>query len=307
MSGVNIEEVLPDPPKFSNEDMDKCKRTGDYSPVLFEWYKYAGALNVITANLMPSSPTYKNIPSQHCHVLLGLLNRSARLILANVALSHEGKFGETTVIVDRCIFETSIKILWLCTNPSDEKFKRYYADGLKTEVEFKKHIIDIIGSHEGNKLPIEERMLRSIERHFKAAEMTENEIISTKKLPDLATMMDELGFERVLYVIGQKIGSHHVHGGWTDLLRFYLEENDTGGFSPRTGPIDTYINQLMYIPLIVLRALSGYIYFVMDNEGDAKTFSELFAFARDELLEIYSLAIGEEFEPAPWTKMPYES
>jgi hypothetical protein len=59
---ATIEDVLPDPPFFSKEDMEKCERTGDYSPVLFEWYKYSGMLNVVTTNLLRESPSYRDIP-----------------------------------------------------------------------------------------------------------------------------------------------------------------------------------------------------------------------------------------------------
>ena len=90
---------------------------------------------------------------QRYYVLIGLLNRCARLMLSNVALSHERKFGETTAIVDRCIFESAVKIIWLCHAASDEEFTRYLADGLKTEVEFKARIEADIAANGGATLP----------------------------------------------------------------------------------------------------------------------------------------------------------
>jgi hypothetical protein len=82
-------------------------------------------------------------------------------MLANIALSHEGKFGETTAIVDRCIFETAVKIVWLCEDPSQEKFDQYLAEGLKTDLEFKAQIESNIAARNGQAQPIETRMLRS--------------------------------------------------------------------------------------------------------------------------------------------------
>jgi hypothetical protein len=75
-------------------------------------------------------------------------------MLSNVALSHEGKFGETTAIIDRCIFESAVKIIWLCQSASDEEFTRYLADGLKTELEFKKRIKRNIVANGGKVSPI---------------------------------------------------------------------------------------------------------------------------------------------------------
>lgn len=125
MAGAaDLKDIIPNPPKFSDEDMQRCRDTGDYKPVLFEWYKFVGSLCVVVANIRPDCPVYRAIPPQHYYVLAGLLNRCARLMLSNVALSHEGKFGETTAIVDRCIFETAVKIIWLSHNASQEEFTR---------------------------------------------------------------------------------------------------------------------------------------------------------------------------------------
>ena len=62
-------------------------------------------------------------------------------------------------IVDRCIFESGVKIIWLCTDSSQEKFTRYLADGLKTELEFKAKIDSNIAARGGDALRIETRML----------------------------------------------------------------------------------------------------------------------------------------------------
>src|SRR5712692_8319600 len=176
----------PDPPSFSEEELRTCRESGDYRPILFEWYKFVGSLTAIAAHVQRSTPAFKNIPPQHYHVLVGLLNRCARLMLSNVALSHEGKFGETTAIIDRCIFETAVKITWLCTDSRQQKFAQYLADGLRTELEFKQAINANIAAREGRMvLPIEERMLRSIENHISAAELTEKGIAETKRLPDM--------------------------------------------------------------------------------------------------------------------------
>ena len=118
------ENQIPDAPTFSDEEMQRCRGSGDYKPVLFEWYKFVGSLCCVAAFIRPDSPAYCVISPQHYYVLIGLLNRCARLMLSNVVLSHERKFGETTAIVDRCIFESAVKIIWLCHSASDEEFAR---------------------------------------------------------------------------------------------------------------------------------------------------------------------------------------
>jgi hypothetical protein len=144
-------------------------------------------------------------------------------MLANLTLSNQGLLGETTAIVDRCIFESCVKVQWRCKQASGDFFERFIAEGLKTELAIKSQIETKIAFRGGAILPIEQRMLRSIERCLRTSSLNDGQIANSKKMPDLASMLDVLGNERLTYVVGQKIGSHHVHGTWPSLLLHYLE------------------------------------------------------------------------------------
>jgi len=292
---IEEEHILPDPPSFSEDDMRRCQETGDYKPVLFEWYKFVGSLGFVVVNIQPDSPAFRPIPAQHYHVLMGLLNRCVRLMLSNVALSHQGKFGETTAIVDRCIFESAIKLIWLCRSDSPEEFTRYLATGLKTELELKASIERNIATRDGVTLPIEERMLASIANHIDASGLTEAEIASTSNLRDLAAMIQGLGHERLFYTVGQRIGSHHVHGTWSSLLFHYLEKHEFGNsyrFAPRGHDCPTHINQFMFVPLIVLHAMADYVRYTLEQD-DANALNGLFTSTEHEIMRIYNEA-GED-------------
>jgi hypothetical protein len=289
------EDILPTAPTFSVEDMERCRRTGDYNPVLFEWYKFVASLAFLVTNIKRQSPAFRPMPPRHYHVLIGLLNRCARLMLSNVALSHEGKFGETTAIVDRCIFESALKVVWLCEQPSEERFTRFLADGLKTELEFKQEIEANIETRGGKVLPIEQRMLRSIANHIAAAGLTPDEIVAAKKLPDVASMMSSLGFTRIHYVIAQKIGSHHVHGSWPSLLFHYLEEEseeEAFAFAPRGHDCETNRNQYMFVSGVVLQAMASYVRYAFNENKDAETFGSLFDTTEQEIMKVYRDAVG---------------
>lgn len=291
------ENLIPTAPSVSEEDMRRCRETGDYAPVLFEWYKFVGSLNFVVAHIKRDSPAFCSIPSQHYHVLIGLLNRCARLMLSNVALSHEGRFGETTAIIDRCILESAVKIMWLCIDSSQEKFTRYLADGLKTELELRSQIKANIASNDGKVLPIETRMLASIRNHITASELTEKEITSAKKLPDVASMINSLGYGRLFYTIGHKIGSHHVHGTWSSLLFHYLEEQNKSeefNFAPRGHDCKTHINQYMFVSRIIIRAMTAYVHYAFEETKDAEVFSGLFESTEKEIIRIYTEAVGDD-------------
>lgn len=277
---------VPEPPKFSDEQMEKYRASGDFMPMLFEWYKFVGHLCIFFALIKRESPAVRDVPAIQYSVLTGLLNRCARLMLANIALSHNGRFGETTALLDRCIFESCVKVMWLCHKGTEDAFKRYLADGLKTEVELSAEIQGNITNREGNRmLVIEKRMLKSIERHMALAGLSKEEVSKTKKLPNTAAMICDLGHQRLMYVVGQRLGSHHVHGTWPSLLMHYLEEED-GSLVLRDHDCDTHPNQFVMVPLLVLSAMTAYIGYIFGFREDIEPMKSLLDSVEQEILKI---------------------
>ena len=294
---MNPADVLPNPPSFSEEEMRRFRESKDFREPLFEWYKFSGMLAATIAHIQYESEAFKKIPRHHFHVLIGLLNRCARLMLSNVALSHEGKFGETTAIVDRCIFESAAKVIWLSTETSPERFNRYLADSLRTELEFKTQIEANIAERGGETFPVENRMLTSIRNHIEASQLSETQINETRRFPDLASILTSIGFSRLIYTVAQRIGSHHVHGTWSSLLFHYLEEdpskpNETPRdthFIPRSHDCETHVNQFMFVPIIVLTALEAYVNYVLDEEA-AQAFGQVLGGTKEEIMTLYNEA-----------------
>src|SRR5271169_439372 len=87
----DTEVDLPQPPIFTEAEMAECRKTNLYMPIIYEWYKYVGMMAFFIGHIMPESPAFRSVPSQHYYILMGLLNRCGRLILSNVALSQNGK------------------------------------------------------------------------------------------------------------------------------------------------------------------------------------------------------------------------
>lgn len=290
---------IPDPPQFSDEQMQKCRETGDYMPVLFEWYKFVGHICIFFAQLARESPAVKVISPIHYAVLTGLLNRCARLMLSNIALSHNGRFGETTALLDRCIFESCLKVEWLCHKGSDDSFQRYLASGLETEIELESEIRGNIAEREGGEvLNIEKRMLASIDRHIDASGLNREEVVESKKLPDISAMLRDLGHERLMYVVSQRLGSHHIHGTWPSLILHYLEVDGEGQFSLRDHDCDTHPNQFVMIPLQVLGAVKSFIIYAIETEEEAEPIVDLLDSVQEEILGINSEMVGSDFESA---------
>jgi hypothetical protein len=214
---------------------------------------------------------------------------------SNVALSHEGLFGETTAILDRCIFETSVRIVWLCGQHSEEAFAQFFAEGLKTELALKAKIIANIATRESGVLAIEHRMLGSIERCIQTSGLSEAQIEESKKLPDMASMIESLKQDRLMYIVGQKIGSHHVHGTWPSLLFHYLDRDDDGTWHPRDHNCRTHVNQYVFVPLVVLAAVTAFVEFVFDRPDDAAPLLGLIEAIQLELMAINHEVVGADF------------
>ena len=287
---------IPLPPEITESELKKCRDTGDYCPVLFEWYKYVGLLANFYASIQKESPAIKDISKIHYSVLIGLLNRCSRLMLSNVALSHKGLFGETTSIIDRSIFESGVKLAWLCHKGDDDSFTRFIAEGLKTELEFKKKIEVNIGKRSGKKLAIENRMLNSINNYIHKSELTDVQISASKKLPDMASMINVIGKDRLAYIVGQKIGSHHVHGTWVSLWFHYLEEHDDGVIHLRDHNCETHVNQYAYISLVVLDSIKAFVEYVCKDPNDIEGMTKLVVAVSEEIQEVYSEVVGSDFD-----------
>jgi len=287
---------IPQPPTITDEDLRKCRESGDYCPVFFEWYKFVATLCNFFSSIRLDSPAVREITPLNYAVLIGLLNRCSRLMLANVTLSHKGIFGETTALIDRCIFESCVNADWLCHKNSEDALLRFVADGLKTELELKRKIESNIADRVGKgTLEIEKRMLASIERHIASSNLTETEITNAKKQPSLASMIDGLGQDRLMYIVGQKIGSHHVHGTWPSLHSHYLEKDEEGTLRPRDHDCPTHVNQYIMIPLMVLNTMKVYVRFIFSSQEDVTPMESLIESIEQEILTLNKEVIGNDY------------
>lgn len=72
-------DVLPDVPDISEEDIRSCREAKDFSPILFEWYKFICGICAFFANFLQSSEVVrKDIKKRDYGILIGLINRCAR-------------------------------------------------------------------------------------------------------------------------------------------------------------------------------------------------------------------------------------
>jgi len=289
------DNLLPKPPTFSDELVEECTKSGDFRPILFEWYKFVGILCNTVACISPESPALRNIPSVHYAIFVGLLNRCSRLMLSNTRLSSTRKYGETTRLLDRSISESAVKIQWLCHKNDDDSFLRYLADGLVKDLMFKKQIEKNIENRNGEILVIEQRMLNSIKECVELSGLSEQEINDAKKFPDFASMLNSLGFSDIFYTAIQRMGSHAVHGTWSDLIFNYLRHDDGERLYPRDHEIDTQDVQFITVIRLVLGAMKSFLNYVVSNASEMSEFISAIDSINEKMIEIQRLAWASDF------------
>lgn len=271
-----FEYIFQNPPNITDEMLSSCRKTKNYKIIAFEWLKYIGIICIKLANIDRNSPGVISRDEINYIILQGLLNRSARLTYSIVHLGSQNKFEETIRIIARCIVETLFTIKWLIKYSEDNSFKRYLRSSLDGDKEFWDIIETNIQDRSGEKLIIEERMLKSIKRSFSTAGMTKDSINQYRKMPQFRQICTQIGYGDLAYVTMMRMGSHAVHGTWSDLLANYLED-ENGNLvlrdNDRTSPSENYYTSSS---LFTIEALKDYIIYILEpHDSTTKIINEL--------------------------------
>ena len=253
-------------PSFSNKQIQDCREADDFLPLFFEIQQKTMVAVITCAQLRPEESEIKNIPQIHFAVLVGLLNRCSRLTLAVNNLGSEGLFGETTRLLMRSIVESSIKARWLM-NGDEDRFKRFFCDGLKNEAIMRGTVRGNIEARGGESLVIEDRMLSFSQRFFDLPSLTEEEVNDCKRLPNLDSMCRDLGLNDLTYISVQRIGSHSVHGTWPDLCTYYLRFVN-GDFHVEDHNARISENELLSSCDFMLTAAGAFLRYIERADGD---------------------------------------
>lgn len=278
--------LLRPPPEFSKEHEEEFRRLGNPMPMMFEWYKNVALVAIDMASIDKDQPSVKTLPPVQEAILRGLLYRCARLMLSILRVGRGGAGGETIAILVRCVGESALTLQWVCAN-AEEGFSHYLASGLRTDLYLRELVTNNVQGREGSALPIETRILDSIERCFAAAGVTETAVRESSSIPNLEVMCSQLGYGDRLYVGLQRMGSHAVHGTWTDLLLHYVEEDRDGMFRLRDSDESAtdYI-QLLLPSILVLDALGAYVTFLIQDASLRSEMHRVLSERKHAILEL---------------------
>lgn len=146
---------------------------------------------------------------------------------------NEGR-QEQVSTYSRQIFEAVVSVAYLAESNSDAITESYLRHSLRHERRLRDEILAKIAARGGEKLPIEDRMLKSIARAERFSGVSLDSIDLKEKGPwggkDTRQKAAAVGLEKA-YMPAFGGFSRNVHGGWHDLFEYHLnaEEDETSG------------------------------------------------------------------------------
>jgi len=225
----------------------------------FYLFRETAILAILTSSILKSvNENDKALPRNQA-ICAGLLVRMTKFMGAVLSLMIDKvrNHGEVIMAINRCIIESSINLKFFCDKASEQDFNLFVKSGLGPDKELFDNIQENI-SQRGHELPIETRMLKSINNLFKISGI--NDLKELDRIPrwrSYRTILTELNLESS-YAALQRIPSHLVHGTWPDLAMHHLEAIG-GGFEPNLDSITPDSRLLCPINNIVLLSIKSYI------------------------------------------------
>lgn len=147
------------------------------------------------------------------------------------------KRRETGEILARLAFETIVNVRFLVKNFHPATIDSYVRRALRHERQLRDKILSNIENRRGDVLPIERRMLNSIDRTARIAGISLETIDPGDKThwagQSIYQKAKEIGLgEAYMAMFGGL--SHNVHGSWFDIYQHHVtvDETDDGKFSP---------------------------------------------------------------------------
>jgi hypothetical protein len=183
---------------------------------------------------------------------------------------------ETSFILSRLVFETLVNIRYMISNFSSELIDSYVAYSFRHERKLRDVILENVSVREGRMLPIEDRMLKSINRSASAAGMVWDDLNPLQRGPwggkNLFDKAEAVGLDKV-YLAAFGGPSHSVHGNWHEVYGNHLHWDEKNGFTPNLDWHHPRPQVLFAICTLVIETLNIYFDF-MCGEQAKETFEK---------------------------------
>ena len=257
---ADIEGHIGSPVEVTDEVLQECREKGQFGFLLFDLYKETGGLITVTSAASVRYPGDAVKLERNQAICAGLLVRVSKLMTSVVKLSSGIEHGETVQVLNRCIIESVVNARYLMLKDSDTIYGKFVKNGLRPERELYDFIQENIGLRGGERLVIEESMLKSILNKCESSGVTTDEINPKAGSwgGSFQDRVEALGFGERAYAVLQGISSHAIHGTWMDLLNNHLLRREDG-FEPNFDHLQTDGELLMPVAFLAAEAAKEYL------------------------------------------------
>jgi Family of unknown function (DUF5677) len=184
----------------------------------FELYKETLSVVNLASHLLDEEAAANGGWPRNQAICAALLVRICKFMVVVTQLSAGGDRAEVVSALNRSILETAVNLEFLVASKDDTYFDRFVTQGLGPEGELHDIIQANIADRGGEVLPIEQRMLGSIEDVCRMSGVKIEDV--DRKHGDWAggvrARLKAIGKEEQ-YSATMRIPSHAVHGNWVDL------------------------------------------------------------------------------------------
>ena len=219
-----IKDILP---KYSLVDIEKFDKEDQFMDAYVELLKQSIELiyRVVGLKYCDSEGIPKKINKDEA-VVGGNMTRLIKLNTSFLQNICEGRL-EICYILNRCIAETAINTKFLLIEGEDRVKRNYIKNSLITEKELWETILTNVKNRNGDVLPIEERMKKSIQSSFDKSDFDLEEVKRSSKWKSIKERANVVAGE-MFYSVYYGISSHSIHGNWQDILISNLKKVENG-------------------------------------------------------------------------------
>jgi len=256
--GALEEQLFPAVDISGVENEIDIEKVNEFS---FELYKETMSVVNLVSRLFDQEAAENGGWLRNQAICAGLLVRISKFMLVVTQLSAGGNRADVVAALNRSILETAINLEFLVTTQDDTYFDKFVTLGLGPERELYDSIQANIAARGGMVLPIECRMLSSINDVCRMSGVKIENVERKHKewAGNVRARLLAVGKEKQ-YAAMMRIPSHAVHGSWVDLYKNHLSVDENSGlFSPKSSFSEVDERLLGPIAFLVLDATAPYL------------------------------------------------
>lgn len=246
-------------------------RERQHTRLAFDLLRETSIWTIVLGSAFAGEIRHWNLPEA---VFGGHLLRLGKLLRAFLEQSKEDR-GEIAWASTRLIAECVINFRYLLlTRANSDIVTTYVHQSLQHERELRATIEENIRQRNGTVLPIEERMLRSIERTFRDSGVDPKNLPAKKiqnwgdkTLRQKAVALDLENAYRIVIAAA----SRNVHGSWHDLLQHHLEVLAPLQFQPKFEDARVRPQIFQALATLIIPGLIEYIEYLGTAEAERFT------------------------------------